>query len=190
MPFEARGFRNSTSLSFIRVTTSEMIASIDLALDFLASIAIFNMAIPYSASSDIGSPSAGHAKLFPSSVEGQPRSWLYPRPRLDAPAGREENVALIDNRYMVVEGPIGVGKTSLANILAERFHARGVLEGVEQLPFLSSIHSNRQKYAFQTQLFFLLSRFRQQQELGQRDLFNSVTISDYLFDKDRIFACL
>src|SRR5712692_5199071 len=58
-----------------------MIASIDLALDFLASIAIFNMAIPYSASSGIGSPSARHAKLFPSAVEGQPRSWLYSRPR-------------------------------------------------------------------------------------------------------------
>jgi deoxyadenosine/deoxycytidine kinase len=109
---------------------------------------------------------------------------------IQASACREENVAPIENRYMVVEGPIGVGKTSLANILAQRFKARAVLEVVEQNPFLNNFYADRQKYAFQTQLFFLLSRFRQQQELVQRDLFNSVTISDYFFDKDRIFACL
>ncbi len=96
----------------------------------------------------------------------------------------------MDNRYIVVEGPIGVGKTSLTNILSERFKARRVLEVVEENPFLSSFYGDRAKYAFQTQMFFLLSRFRQQQELFQQDLFSSVTVSDYLFAKDRIFACL
>ena len=96
----------------------------------------------------------------------------------------------MDNRYIVVEGPIGVGKTSLVNILSERFKARRVLEVVEENPFLSSFYGDRQKFAFQTQIFFLLSRFKQQQELFQQDLFNAVTVSDYLFAKDRIFACL
>jgi deoxyguanosine kinase len=96
----------------------------------------------------------------------------------------------MENRYIVVEGPIGVGKSSLSNILADRFSARRVLEVVEENPFLSSFYGDRQKFAFQTQIFFLLSRFRQQQELFQQDLFNSVTVSDYLFAKDRIFACL
>ena len=96
----------------------------------------------------------------------------------------------MENRYMVIEGPIGVGKTSLATLLAQRFSGRLILESVEENPFLGSFYEDRQKYAFQTQLFFLLSRFRQQQELFQQDLFNSVTLSDYLFAKDRIFACL
>lgn len=96
----------------------------------------------------------------------------------------------MDYRYIVVEGPIGVGKTSLSNLLAERLRARRVLERFEENPFLSSFYEDRQKYAFQTQIFFLLSRFRQQQELFQQDLFSAVTVSDYLFDKDRIFACL
>lgn len=96
----------------------------------------------------------------------------------------------VEQRYIVVEGPIGVGKTSLSRILAQRFEGRQVLEVVEENPFLSSFYTDRQKYAFQTQIFFLLSRFRQQQELMQQDLFRSATISDYLFDKDRIFACL
>ena len=96
----------------------------------------------------------------------------------------------MENRYIVVEGPIGVGKTSLVNILTERFKGRRVLEVVEENPFLSSFYEDRAKYAFQTQLFFLLSRFKQQQELSQQELFNQVTVSDYLFAKDRIFACL
>lgn len=96
----------------------------------------------------------------------------------------------MDYRYIVVEGPIGVGKTSLTNILTERLAGRRILEVVEENPFLSSFYADRQKFAFQTQVFFLLSRFRQQQELFQQDLFRSVTISDYLFAKDRIFANL
>jgi deoxyguanosine kinase len=98
--------------------------------------------------------------------------------------------SLMENRYIVVEGPIGVGKSSLASILAQRFSARKVMEVVEDNPFLSSFYTDRAKFAFQTQMFFLLSRFRQQQELFQQELFNSVTVSDYLFAKDRIFACL
>ncbi len=96
----------------------------------------------------------------------------------------------MDNRYIVVEGPIGVGKSSLAGILAERFAARKVMEVVEENPFLSSFYGDRAKFAFQTQMFFLLSRFKQQQALFQQELFSSVTVSDYLFAKDRIFACL
>ncbi len=95
-----------------------------------------------------------------------------------------------DHRYIVVEGPIGVGKSSLTNILAERYRARRVMEVVEENPFLSSFYDDRDKYAFQTQMFFLLSRFKQQQALFQQDLFNTVTVSDYLFAKDRIFAHL
>ena len=93
-------------------------------------------------------------------------------------------------RYIVVEGPIGVGKTSLASILAKALKARTVLEVVEENPFLASFYSNRHKHAFQTQLFFLLSRFKQQQELFQQELFAHTTVCDYLFAKDQIFATL
>jgi deoxyguanosine kinase len=96
----------------------------------------------------------------------------------------------MEHRYIVVEGPIGVGKTSLVNALAKRYGGRVVLEVVEENPFLANFYQDRQKFAFQTQMFFLLSRFKQQQELFQQDLFNAVTVSDYLFAKDRIFACL
>jgi deoxyadenosine/deoxycytidine kinase len=121
---------------------------------------------------------------------------LYARPSFEAEfwawkrfweSGRSH---LFEHRYIVVEGPIGVGKSSLTNLLAERFHARRVMEVVEENPFLSSFYADRNKFAFQTQMFFLLSRFKQQQELFQQDLFNSVTVSDYLFAKDRIFAHL
>jgi deoxyguanosine kinase len=96
----------------------------------------------------------------------------------------------MDHRYVAVEGPIGVGKTSLVEILAQKFGGRRVLEVVEENPFLANFYGDREKFAFQTQVFFLLSRFRQQQQLFQQDLFSSVTVSDYLFAKDRIFACL
>lgn len=96
----------------------------------------------------------------------------------------------LPHRSIAVEGPIGVGKSSLANILVERLGARRVMEVVEENPFLASFYEDRQKYAFQTQMFFLLSRYRQQQELFQQDLFAEVTVSDYLFAKDRIFANL
>jgi deoxyadenosine/deoxycytidine kinase len=89
-----------------------------------------------------------------------------------------------------MEGPIGVGKTSLAELLAEPFNARLLLEEAYRNPFLERFYDNRTRYAFQTQIFFLLSRFQQQKELLQPDLFQSGVVSDYLFSKDRIFACL
>ena len=96
----------------------------------------------------------------------------------------------LKHRYIVVEGPIGVGKTTLTRALARRFNARSVFEIVEENPFLASFYQDRNKFAFQTQLFFLLSRFKQQQELFQQDLFSQITVSDYLFAKDRIFASI
>ncbi len=93
-------------------------------------------------------------------------------------------------RYIVVEGPIGVGKTSLAKSLAAEFHARSVFEKVEENPFLTKFYEDRESYAFQAQIFFLLSRYQQQRELIQQDLFNQNAVSDYLFAKDRIFATL
>ncbi len=93
-------------------------------------------------------------------------------------------------RYIVVEGVIGVGKTSLSKLLSTRTEGRLNLEVVEENPFLSNFYLDRSTFAFQTQIFFLLSRFRQQQELFQNDLFSNTLISDYLFAKDRIFANL
>lgn len=92
--------------------------------------------------------------------------------------------------YMVIEGAIGAGKTSLAQLLAERFGASLVLEEVEKNPFLMDFYKDRKRFAFQTQVYFLLSRFKQQQELLERDLFKSRMISDYLFWKDRVFASI
>jgi len=93
-------------------------------------------------------------------------------------------------RYIVTEGPVGVGKTSLTSLLAEELGARLILEQAEENPFLNDFYKDPARYRFQTQMFFLLSRFSQQQEMVQPDLFTRITISDYLFDKDRIFAYL
>ncbi len=93
-------------------------------------------------------------------------------------------------KYIVVEGPIGVGKTSLARVLANEFQARTVLEQVEENPFLPKFYKSREIYAFQNQTFFLLNRYHQQLELSQLELFNHNTIADYLFAKDNIFAAL
>jgi deoxyadenosine/deoxycytidine kinase len=92
--------------------------------------------------------------------------------------------------YIAVEGVIGVGKTSLATLLSERLGARLNLEEVEENPFLDDFYGDMRGYAFQTQIFFLLSRFRQQQDLMQRDLFSARVVSDYIFAKDKIFAHL
>lgn len=92
--------------------------------------------------------------------------------------------------YIAVEGPIGVGKTTLSRMLSEQFNARLVLEEAEENPFLPDFYKDTRRYAFQTQVFFLLSRFRQQKELEQQDLFRQATVSDYIFAKDRIFAHL
>ncbi|MGH7360958.1 MAG: deoxynucleoside kinase, partial [Candidatus Methylomirabilales bacterium] len=90
--------------------------------------------------------------------------------------------------YIAVEGPIGVGKTSLAELLAQRLRARTLLELAEHNPFLKEFYTDMRRYAFQAQLYFLLNRYRQQQELVQSDLFRQRLVSDYLFAKDRIFA--
>lgn len=92
------------------------------------------------------------------------------------------------HHYIVVEGPIGVGKTSLVELLAGRLGARSLLEAAEENPFLKEFYGDMRRYAFQTQLYFLLNRYRQQQELLQTHLFRQRLISDYLFAKDRIFA--
>lgn len=93
-------------------------------------------------------------------------------------------------RYIVVEGPIGVGKTSLVDLLSERLGARKLLEVAEDNPFLPNFYKDPRRYAFQTQLWFLLNRFRQQQDLLQFDLFRQTLLADYLFAKDKIFAYL
>src|SRR5687767_3364070 len=94
------------------------------------------------------------------------------------------------NRYIVVEGVIGVGKSSLARLLAGRLNAALLLEEVEENPFLKDFYTDRSRFAFQTQMHFLFSRYQQQRELRQTDLFHDRTVSDYLFQKDRIFANL
>jgi deoxyadenosine/deoxycytidine kinase len=92
--------------------------------------------------------------------------------------------------YIAVEGPIGVGKTSLARMLAEQMGARLVLDESGTNPFVARFYDDPDKYAFPAQLYFLLIRYRQQRELVQQELFKQSTVSDYLFSKDRIFATL
>jgi deoxyadenosine/deoxycytidine kinase len=92
--------------------------------------------------------------------------------------------------FIAVEGPIGVGKTTLVNLLADALGARRLLEVVEENPFLPDFYRDRERYAFQTQLFFLLSRFKQQSEILQEDLFSPGVVSDYMLEKDRLFATM
>lgn len=96
----------------------------------------------------------------------------------------------LSSYHICVEGTIGVGKTSLVNLLAAKLEARTVLEKFEDNPFLSDFYVDRDRYAMQTQLFFLLSRYKQQQDLQQLDIFTKSIISDYMFDKDRLFAAV
>jgi deoxyadenosine/deoxycytidine kinase len=98
---------------------------------------------------------------------------------------RLEDISL---RYITIEGVIGVGKTVLATKLAEKLEARLVLEEVEENPFLANFYQDMRTYALSTQLFFLLSRHRQQQQFSQQVLFQERIVSDYSFFKDRIFA--
>ena len=93
----------------------------------------------------------------------------------------------MDFRYLAIEGPIGLGKTALAERLGARLDATVVLDETDN-PFLAGQYGNRPGAAFQAQLFFMLSRHRQQLALRQADLFTQTTICDYLFDRDRIYA--
>ena len=93
-------------------------------------------------------------------------------------------------RYVAIEGVIGVGKTSLARLLAERFRARLVLEEPEANPFLADFYKDPRRYAFQTQMFFLISRYKDLRDRVHPDLFHEGIVADYLFQKDRIFANL
>ena len=92
--------------------------------------------------------------------------------------------------YIAIEGPIGVGKTSLAQLLSKKLGARLVLEDFEDNPFLPDFYNDPERFGFQTQLFFLLQRYRQQQDLRQVDMFQKLLITDYMFVKDRLFASL
>ena len=92
--------------------------------------------------------------------------------------------------YIAIEGPIGVGKSSLARLLSKELGARLVVEEFEENPFLPEFYVDAVRYAFQTQLFFLLQRYRQQQDLRQVDMFQKLLVTDYMFVKDRLFASL
>jgi deoxyadenosine/deoxycytidine kinase len=93
-------------------------------------------------------------------------------------------------RYVVVEGPIGVGKTSLARRLSERFKAGLMLEDADANPFLPRFYQDAERYALQTQLFFLFQRASQVRDLKQMELFGHTTVADFLLDKDPLFARL
>ncbi|MBA4405683.1 deoxynucleoside kinase [bacterium] len=93
-------------------------------------------------------------------------------------------------RYIAIEGVIGAGKSSLARKLADRLSANLIMEEFEENPFLEKFYDDRKRYAFQTQMFFLINRYKQQQQLNQQELFSKYMVSDYIFQKDKIFAYL
>ncbi len=93
-------------------------------------------------------------------------------------------------KYIAIEGVIGAGKTTLADMLAKEIGAKTIMEEFETNPFLEDFYQDPSRYAFQVQMFFLLNRFQQQQKLIQADIFHQKIVSDYTFDKDRIFATL
>jgi deoxyadenosine/deoxycytidine kinase len=111
-------------------------------------------------------------------TQAPPEAMTRKRPQADAP------------RLIAIEGPTGVGKTALARHLARRLDARLVLEDIDGNPFLRDFHREPRRAAFQTQMYFLLSRYQQQQDLRQGELFVRNTVTDYLFRKDRLFAYL
>jgi deoxyguanosine kinase len=99
-------------------------------------------------------------------------------------------IAQTNLRYIAVEGCIGAGKTTLTKMLGDTLGGQVVLEKFEENPFLKDFYRDPERYAFQTQIFFLLTRYKQQQELMQADLFHRFLITDYIFEKDKIFAYL
>lgn len=92
--------------------------------------------------------------------------------------------------YIAIEGVIGVGKTTLAKFLSQEYDAKVILEDIDGNPFLPQFYEDPERYAFPTQIFFLLSRYNELRNLTNRDLFTRKIISDYTFDKDRIFALI
>ncbi len=102
----------------------------------------------------------------------------------------EKSIVSTPHRLIVVEGPIGVGKTSLARRLARSFGSELILEQADENPFLERFYKNPRAAALQTQLFFLFQRTRQLEDIRQHDLFDTVRVADYLIDKDRLFAKL
>jgi deoxyadenosine/deoxycytidine kinase len=97
---------------------------------------------------------------------------------------------LAELKYIAIEGVIGAGKSSLARKLADKLSANLIMEEFEENPFLEKFYDDRKRYAFQTQMFFLINRFKQQQQLNQQELFSNYMVSDYIFQKDKIFAYL
>ena len=96
----------------------------------------------------------------------------------------------LEPRFIAIEGCIGAGKTSLVDLLGKQFDAQVVLEMDDENPFINKFYQDRESFGFQTQVFFLLNRYKQYMELAQRDLFSSVVLVDYLFHRDRLFAAL
>jgi deoxyadenosine/deoxycytidine kinase len=119
---------------------------------------------------------------------------MTPAPGSGGVALAPETIASIvdrtEIRHIAIEGAIGVGKTSLCSMLGDVLGAQVVLERFEENPFLKDFYRDPERYAFQTQIFFLLTRYKQQQELFQADLFHRFLITDYIFEKDKIFAYL
>lgn len=108
-------------------------------------------------------------------------------------AEKELHSSLVENseiRYIAIEGVIGAGKTTLSKMLGETLNANVVLEKFEENPFLKDFYRDPDRYAFQTQIFFLLTRYKQQRDLFQADLFHRFLVTDYIFEKDKIFAYL
>ena len=109
---------------------------------------------------------------------------------MDTKDSLQELIAHTDLRYIAVEGVIGAGKTTLCAMLGETLGAQVVKEQFEENPFLKDFYRDPERYAFQTQIFFLLTRYRQQRSLSQADLFHRFLVTDYIFEKDKIFAYL
>ncbi len=109
---------------------------------------------------------------------------------MEIQASLQELIGKTDIRYIAVEGVIGAGKTTLCQMLGETLGGRVVLEQFEENPFLKDFYKDPERYAFQTQIFFLLTRYKQQRSLSQADLFHRFLVTDYIFEKDKIFAYL
>src|SRR4029079_16299870 len=137
---------------------------------------------------------AGGARAAPAPsgarFDGRGDAGRLPGPLTRRGPARTRGGALMAAHYIVIEGPIGVGKSSVVERLAERMEARTVMEEWGQNPFLTPFYEGKAGAAFQIELFFLLSRYRQQQELTQRTLFQTVTLSDFVFEKSKLFAFL